>query len=35
LQLPERATAPIWTNAEKLFKQKLEEARVADEKAKA
>jgi saccharopine dehydrogenase (NAD+, L-lysine-forming) len=35
LQLPERATAPIWTNAEKLFKQKLEEARVYDESAKA
>jgi len=35
LQLPERDSAPIWTNAEKLFRQKLEEARVYDEKAKA
>ncbi|WVQ81051.1 hypothetical protein IAT38_003158 [Cryptococcus sp. DSM 104549] len=32
LQLPERANAPVWTNAEKLFRQKLEEARVHDEK---
>lgn len=31
LQLPERATAPVWVNAEKLFKQKLEEARQDDE----
>ena len=31
LQLPERATAPVWTNAEKLFRQKLEEARKDDE----
>jgi len=29
--LPERASAPVWTNAEKLFKQKLEEARKDDE----
>jgi saccharopine dehydrogenase (NAD+, L-lysine-forming) len=35
LQLPERASAPIWLNAEKLFKQKLEEARVHDEQNKA
>ncbi|WVQ96825.1 hypothetical protein IAU59_003932 [Kwoniella sp. CBS 9459] len=32
LKLPARATEPVWTNAEKLFKQKLEEARVEDEK---
>ncbi|OCF30597.1 saccharopine dehydrogenase (NAD+, L-lysine forming) [Kwoniella heveanensis BCC8398] len=32
LKLPARASEPVWTNAEKLFKQKLEEARVEDEK---
>lgn len=32
LQLPERASAPVWVNAEKLFRQKLEEGRVEDEK---
>jgi saccharopine dehydrogenase (NAD+, L-lysine-forming) len=32
LQLPERATAEVWVNAEKLFRQKMEEARVQDEK---
>jgi saccharopine dehydrogenase (NAD+, L-lysine-forming) len=31
LQLPERASAPVWTNAEKLFKQKLQEAKADDE----
>ena len=31
LQFPERQTAPVWTDAEKLFKQKLAEA-VAVEK---
>ena len=33
LTLPQRATAPVWVNAEKLFRQKLEEARL-DDKAK-
>ncbi|WWC88805.1 uncharacterized protein L201_003718 [Kwoniella dendrophila CBS 6074] len=32
LSLPQRSSEPVWTNAEKLFKQKLEEARVEDEK---
>lgn len=32
LQFPQRATAPVWTNAEKLFKTKLEEARQEDER---
>ncbi|KAK8858462.1 hypothetical protein IAR55_002689 [Kwoniella newhampshirensis] len=32
LQIPQRSTAPVWTNAEKLFRQKMEEARVYDEK---
>ncbi|ORX40235.1 saccharopine dehydrogenase [Kockovaella imperatae] len=31
LQLPERASAPVWVNAEKLFRQKLEDARRDDE----
>ncbi|WOO77749.1 Saccharopine dehydrogenase [NAD(+), L-lysine-forming] [Vanrija pseudolonga] len=30
LQLPQRATAPVWTNAEKLFKEKLAEAAAED-----
>lgn len=33
LQLPERATAPVWVNAEKLFRQKLGEAQAEDEQA--
>ncbi|KAL1408374.1 Saccharopine dehydrogenase [Vanrija albida] len=32
LQLPQRATAPVWTNAEKLFKEKLAEAAKEDER---
>ncbi|WVR06239.1 hypothetical protein IAU60_003269 [Kwoniella sp. DSM 27419] len=32
LKFPQRASEPVWTNAEKLFRQKLEEARVEDEK---
>ncbi|WRT67652.1 uncharacterized protein IL334_004624 [Kwoniella shivajii] len=32
LKFPQRTSEPVWTNAEKLFKQKLEEARVDDEK---
>ncbi|WVF69327.1 hypothetical protein IAT40_004103 [Kwoniella sp. CBS 6097] len=32
LKLPARSSEAVWTNAEKLFKQKLEEARVEDEK---
>lgn len=31
LQLPERDSALVWVNAEKLFKQKLGEARAHDE----
>lgn len=31
LQLPERKTAEVWVNAEKLFREKLEEARKYDE----
>ncbi|CAD6591016.1 MAG: Saccharopine dehydrogenase [Tremellales sp. Tagirdzhanova-0007] len=31
LQLPERSQAPVWVNAEKLFRQKLEEARHDEE----
>nr|ODO01009.1 saccharopine dehydrogenase (NAD+, L-lysine forming) [Cryptococcus depauperatus CBS 7855] len=31
LQLPERSTAEVWTNAEKLFKQKLGEAQKYNE----
>lgn len=30
LQFPQRDTAAVWTNAEKLFKTKLEEARQED-----
>lgn len=30
LQLPNRAEAPVWVNAEKLFRQKLEEAAKED-----
>lgn len=32
LQLPQRAEAPVWVNAEKLFRQKLAEAAEEDEK---
>lgn len=32
LQLPERQTAKVWTNAEALFKQKVKEAEEADKK---
>jgi saccharopine dehydrogenase (NAD+, L-lysine-forming) len=32
LQLPERQTAKVWTNAEDLFKQKLAEAEAEDKK---
>lgn len=32
LQLPERDSALVWLNAEKLFKQKLGEAKEHDEK---
>jgi saccharopine dehydrogenase (NAD+, L-lysine-forming) len=32
LQLPDRASAKVWTNAEKLFRENLEEARLDDEK---
>ncbi len=31
LQLPERSQAPVWVNAEKLFRQKQDEARRDDE----
>lgn len=31
LQLPQRSSAPVWTNAEKLFRQKLAEAKADDE----
>jgi saccharopine dehydrogenase (NAD+, L-lysine-forming) len=31
LQLPERESALVWVNAEKLFKQKLAEAKADDE----
>lgn len=30
LQLPERSTAPVWTNAEALFREKLAEATAYD-----
>jgi saccharopine dehydrogenase (NAD+, L-lysine-forming) len=30
LQLSERSTALVWVNAEKLFREKLEEARLDD-----
>ncbi|KAL7420257.1 Saccharopine dehydrogenase [Cryptotrichosporon argae] len=30
LQLPNRAEAPVWVNAEKLFRQKLQEAKEED-----
>ena len=32
LQLPERNTAPVWVNAEKLFRTKLQEAKEDDAK---
>lgn len=32
LQFPQRDSALVWVNAEKLFREKLEEARVEDER---
>jgi saccharopine dehydrogenase (NAD+, L-lysine-forming) len=32
LQLPERQTAKVWTNAEALFRQKMKEAEEEDAK---
>lgn len=32
LQLPQRAEAPVWVNAEKLFRQKLAEAAEEDKR---
>jgi saccharopine dehydrogenase (NAD+, L-lysine-forming) len=34
LQLPERNTAKVWTNAEALFRQKLGEAEEEDKRVK-
>jgi saccharopine dehydrogenase (NAD+, L-lysine-forming) len=35
LQLPDRATAPVWVNAENLFRHKLAEAKAEDERTGA